>query len=128
LVDYYFLWYVPQYLDIGVTFNYLILLRSGSLFVHKWLWFKTFLEHADNPSTKTVIIHFLCVWSIPFLLVVLWQPALEPDGGDAPKFLLDPASARPVKAATPCSSPVAKIHRTRGTTDSDLSAVTDSMV
>ena len=47
----------------------------GSLFFQKWLWFKTVLENPSNPSPLTHAIHFVAVWLIPFLIVVLCRPS-----------------------------------------------------
>jgi hypothetical protein len=98
--------------------------------MHKWLWFKTFLEFADHPSTQTVIVHFICVWLIPFLFVVLWQPVSEPDGTELSKPIVDANPLRLIKNTTPCHSPIGsgRLLRTRGTADSDFSAVGGSMV
>ena len=47
----------------------------ASLFFQKWLWFKSVLEYPSNPSPLTLAIHFVAVWLIPFLIVVLCRPS-----------------------------------------------------
>ncbi len=129
LVAYRFMRWVI-YIFIFFQYCELIVFHSGSLFIHKWLWFKTFLEYSDNPSTQTVFIHFICVWLVPFLLVVLWQPVSEADVAEFPKPFLDAIPLRVVKSSTPCQSPIGngRLLRTRVTADSDFSAASGSMV
>ena len=59
-------------------------------FVHKYIWFTTSLFNDDSPQTDScfclssicfciqpILFLFTCVWMVPFILVVTWEPAEE---------------------------------------------------
>ena len=47
---------------------------SGALYVHKWLWVTYMMEPPDVAPLPSIVLPFICVWMMPFLLLLSYRP------------------------------------------------------